>query len=69
MALVTNPAAAYARNLIVIVPAIKRGARNAQLIQRLFDWQVRTFNKVKDLKLFRCGVSHSTSPPSAIMLF
>jgi len=39
-------------NLIAIVPTIKRGAGDTQLIQRLFDWQVRTFNKADDLKFF-----------------
>ena len=41
-----------ASNLVAIIPSIKRCAGNAQLIQGLFDWQMRPFNKADGLKLF-----------------
>ena len=56
-------------NLVAVVPPIKRGARNTQPVQRLFGWQMRSFNKANDVKFFRGRVSHSSSPPPPIMLF
>src|SRR5690606_13541147 len=52
-----------------IIPAIKGRARNAELLQRAPRRQVRVLDQADDLQLLGCGVSHSSSPPSAIMLF
>src|SRR5271165_5545275 len=50
-------------------PAIERGSRDAELFQRAFDRQGRLLDQPDDLGLLGCGVSHASSPPSAIMLF
>src|SRR5690606_27164177 len=52
-----------------IIPAIEGRARNAELLQRAPRRQVRVLDQADDLQLLECGVSHSSSPPSAIMLF
>src|SRR6056297_3365404 len=54
---------------IPVIPAIKRGSGDAELIQRAPGRKMRSFDQADDLKLFRCGIPHSSSPPSAIMLF
>src|SRR5436190_23306556 len=54
---------------IKIVPVVKSGAGNAELVQRAPDRQMRLLDQPDDLELLRCGVPHSPSAPSAIMLF
>src|SRR5690606_26330420 len=54
---------------IAVVPAIEGPARDAQLLQRAPGREVRLFDDPDDLQLLGCRVSHSSSPPSAIMLF
>src|SRR5271155_3380970 len=54
---------------IRIIPAIESGTRNVDLFQRAPNRQRGTLNKPDDLQLLGCGVSHASSPPSAIMLF
>src|SRR5690606_10551404 len=55
--------------LEAIIPSIEGRPWNAQLFQRLPGWQMRLLDKPDDLKLFGGGISHSSSPPSPIMLF
>src|SRR5690554_4969357 len=52
-----------------VIPAIEGGARNAELLKRPPCRQVRLLDQPYDLQLLGCGISHSSSPPSAIMLF
>src|SRR5688500_8544526 len=52
-----------------VIPAIEGRARNAEFFQRPPRRQVRLLNQADDLKFLGRGVSHSSSPPSAIMLF
>ena len=42
---------------------------NAELLQRPQHREVRLLNKLDDLQLLGGGISHSSSPPSATMLF
>ena len=52
-----------------IIPAIEGRARDSEFLQRAPRRQVRLLHQADDLLLLGCGVSHSSSPPSAIMLF
>ena len=52
-----------------IVPAIKGGLRNAQLVQSGPDAQVGLLDQADDLQLLGCGIPHSSSPPCPIMFF
>ena len=61
--------AGEAKRTIAIVPSIERRPRNPQLVQRPPGRQMGTFDQPDDLQLFGCGISHSWSPPSPIMLF
>src|SRR5207248_4197321 len=54
---------------IKIIPVVKSGPGNAELLQRAFNRQMRVLDQPDDLKLLGRGVSHSPSPPSASMLF
>ena len=54
---------------VAVIPAVKRPAGNAELIQRPLGRQVRLLDDPDDLQLFRSRIPHSSSPPSAIMLF
>src|SRR5262249_53653705 len=54
---------------IKIIPVVKSGPGHAELFQRASDRQMRLLDQADDLELLGCGVSHSPSPPSAIMLF
>src|SRR3954453_3103762 len=54
---------------IEIIPVVKCGPGNAELVQRAPDRQMRLLDKPDDLELLGCGIPHSPSPPSAIMLF
>src|SRR5437763_1949946 len=54
---------------VKIVPAVKRGPWNAELLQGSANRQVGLLDQADDLGLFGCGVSHAASPPSPIMLF
>src|SRR3546814_2893105 len=51
------------------MPTVERPAGDAELVQRAFGGQVRLLDDPDDLELFGCGIPHSSSPPSAIMLF
>src|SRR3546814_4151996 len=42
---------------------------DAQLVQRALGGQVRLLDDPDDLELLGCRIPHSSSPPSAIMLF
>ena len=52
-----------------IVPAIKGGLRNAQLVQSGPDAQVGLLDQADDLQLLGCGIPHSSPPPCPIMFF
>ena len=52
-----------------VIPAVERPARNTQLVQSVLGWQVRLLDDPDNLQLFCGGVPHSSSPPSAVMLF
>src|SRR3954449_5875552 len=54
---------------VEIIPVVKRGPGNAELVQRAPDRQMRLLDQPDDLELLGCGIPHSPSPPSAIMLF
>src|SRR4051812_23387029 len=54
---------------VKIVPAVKRGPWNAELLQGSANRQVGLLDQADDLGLFGCGVSHAAFPPSPIMLF
>src|SRR5690606_5662239 len=51
-----------------VIPAIEGRARYAEFLQCAPRRQVRVLDQPDDLQLLGCGVSHSSSPPSAIML-
>src|SRR5690606_2216357 len=52
-----------------IIPAIEGWPRNTELVECLPSRQMRLFDQPDDLKLFRGGISHSSSPPCPVMLF
>src|SRR6478609_8338070 len=52
-----------------IIPAIEGRPWNAELVEGLPGRQMRLFDKPNDFQFLRGGISHSSSPPSAIMLF
>src|SRR3981081_28973 len=52
-----------------IVPAVKGGARNANLFQRPPHWQGGLLDEPDDLKLLGGGVPHAASSPSAVTCF
>src|SRR5665213_4050142 len=54
---------------ISIVPAVERGARDAELFQRALGRQVRLLDQLDDLGLFGGRISHASSSPSPFMLF
>jgi len=54
---------------VVVVPAVECPTRDAELVQRALGRQVRLLDGPDDLELLGCGIPHSSSPPSAIMLF
>jgi putative transposase len=58
-----------ATGLILLIPAVKSGSGNANLLQRLARRHVRLFHNLDDLSLLGGGVSHVPSSPSPIMLF
>src|SRR3546814_5190697 len=47
----------------------RRSSDLAQLVQRALGGQVRLLDDPDDLELLGCRIPHSSSPPSAIMLF
>src|SRR3546814_12740993 len=51
------------------LPALEGPARDAQLLQRALGRQVRLLDDPNDLQLLGCGLPHSSSALSAIMLF
>src|SRR3546814_9934837 len=52
-----------------VIPAVEGPTGDAELVQRAFGGQVRLLDDPDDLELLRGGIPHSSSPPSAIMLF
>lgn len=56
-------------NEIAVVPAAEGPAWDPQPVQRFAGWQMGLLDEIDDLELFRCGIPHSCSSPSAIMLF
>src|SRR5690606_23452859 len=52
-----------------IIPTVEGRPWNAELVECLPGRKVRLLNDPDDLKLLGGGISHSSSPPSAIMLF
>src|SRR5690606_749743 len=54
---------------VTVIPAVEGAPGNAELIQCLLRRKVRLLDDPDNLELFGCRVSHSSSPPSAIMLF
>ena len=48
---------------------VQRFRLDAQLLQRPPHWQMRLLDQANDLQLLGGWVSHSSSPPSTIMLF
>ena len=58
-----------ARRLEAIVPAVECRRLDAQLLQRPARRQMGLLDQADDLQLLGGGISHSSSPPSAIMLF
>src|SRR3546814_4863830 len=54
---------------VAVVPALEGPARDAQLLQRALGRQVRLLDDPNDLQLLGCGLPHSSSALSAIMLF
>src|SRR5882757_6683677 len=54
---------------IAVVPAIKCGAGDAELVQRTLGRQTRLFDQLDDLGLLGRRISHASSSPSPFMLF
>src|SRR5215813_6276952 len=55
--------------LEAIIPSIERARQDAELVQCPPHRQAGLLNQADDLQLLGGRVSHSPSPPSAIMLF
>ena len=58
-----------ATSLVLIVPTVKRRSWHPDLFQRFARRQARLLDHPNNLEFFTGGVSHASSPPSAIMLF
>src|SRR6478735_4781113 len=54
---------------IAIVPSVKRGAGNAELVQCALGWQMRLLDQRDDLGFLGCGISQASSSPSPFRLF
>src|SRR3546814_13381400 len=54
---------------VAVVPALEGPARAAQLLQRALGRKVRLLDDPNDLQLLGCGLPHSSSALSEIMLF
>src|SRR5271165_3354016 len=54
---------------VTIIPAIERGARDAEVVQRALGRQMRLLDQLDDLGLLGGGISHASSSPSPLMLF
>src|SRR5215470_17568044 len=54
---------------VAIIPAVERGARDAELVQRAFGRQMRLLDQPDDLGLLGGGIPHASSSPSPFMLF
>src|SRR6476660_4611237 len=54
---------------VTIIPAIERGSRYTELVQRALGRQVRLLDQLDDLGLLRRRISHASSSPSPFMLF
>src|ERR1700730_245486 len=67
----TDQSGSFPNRLAMGEPSIevKRGSRDAELLQRALDRQGRLLDQPDDLGLLGCGVSHASPSPSAIMLF
>jgi hypothetical protein len=56
-------------HLIEVIPAIEGRSAHADPVQGLASRQMRLFDQLDDLSFLSGWISHSSSPPSAIMLF
>src|SRR6185312_5193825 len=54
---------------VTVIPAIKRGARDAELVQRALGRQMGLLDQLDDLGLFGRRIPHASSSPSPFMLF
>src|SRR3954451_6069851 len=54
---------------IAIIPSVKGGAGNTELVQRALGRQMRLLDQLNDLRLLGCRVSHASSSPSPFILF
>src|SRR3974390_113087 len=54
---------------VAIVPAIKRGSRDAELVQRALGRQVGLLDQLDNLGLLGRRIPHASSSPSPFMLF
>ena len=61
--------AAELEGRLAVIPTIKGPAWYPQPVQRFTGWQIGVLDDRDDLELFGCGIPHSCSSPSAIMLF
>src|SRR6266480_2360834 len=64
-----NPIVFWPANLVEIVPPIKAGTRDAEFLQCSAHRQMRLLDQSDDLQFLGSRISHSSLPPSAIMLF
>src|SRR4051794_26988095 len=54
---------------VAVVPSIKRGSRDAELVQRALGRQMRLLDQLDDLSLLGRRISHASSSPSPFRLF
>src|SRR5215211_1570893 len=54
---------------VAVIPAVERGARDADLVQCTLSGQMRLLNQLDDLGLLGSGISHAPASPSPLMLF
>src|SRR5665647_2448321 len=54
---------------VTVIPAIERGARDAELVQRAFGGQMRLLHQLDNFGLLGCGIPHASSSPSPLIFF
>src|SRR6202140_4195816 len=54
---------------VSVIPAVERGAGDAELVQCALGRQMRLLDQLDDLGLLGCRISHASSSPSPLMLF
>src|SRR5215471_12576237 len=54
---------------ISVIPAVERSAGDAEFVQGALGRQMRLLDKLDDLGLLGCRISHASSSPSPLMLF